>query len=128
MIFIFKESLFVEDYSLNLFTIHGKAFINFPEVLKGYMFNFTLEKNQLVTNTALSISYHSKYKIVDSLEVLKEKLEFLKETILKFNKSQTKYIDQFSYINAFIFYENKKYTLCLSSDTFDLLPLLKTII
>ena len=121
-----KEKYNLEDFKLEIFNIKGKIFEEYSNVIMGYMFHFTLGNDSIESSqtSTLSLKFHWSYKIIDSLENLKIKIDMIKDKLLEIN-NLSEGIDQFAYINLFIIEENNQYKLVISSDTFDISKLLK---
>lgn len=118
------------NLKLEVFNIEGKIFKDYPNVIEGSIFHFTLGKslrNTISANYQFTIDFHWKHKITGSLDELKIKLENFKKELLNIDENISNDIDQFGYINLFIIDNSKDYSLIISSDTFDVSKLISLI-
>ena len=123
MNFTSREQYEVLSYPLEVCGIQGDIFENYPEVIKGYMFHFSLGDSLLdyVENDfKFPLGYHWKKSITGSLDELKIKLEVFKQALLTINENHYEGLDQFASINLFIISKDNQYQLVITSDTFDI--------
>lgn len=121
-----REQFEILNYPLEVCGIQGNIFENYPEVIKGYIFHFSLGDSlldyvdYLENEFKFPLAYHWKKSITGSLDELKIKLEVFKQALLTINENHYEGLDKFAFINIFIISKDNQYQLVITSDTFDI--------
>lgn len=120
MTILTNQEFKISDFTLEVLNVEGKILRDYPDVVSGYVFHFTLGANKIgYEDIQLFIEYDWKHTITGSLESLTAKLENFKEQLLSVHPDVYETIDQFGNITLCIMDQDNTHQLLISSDTFD---------